>query len=166
MITTSIPQDIKIKPEQQPKIVTPIKQTGWNQTTYLPSYPKIAFDLLSKSTTAKNRCHLCAAFSCSKPTLHNWMVKNPEFKLAVEAGLEIGKSKWFSKLAKYAFKSTVQVNNGLIKLLSANIYGIRDDPEPVVIVNNNIESDPEQMMKKRGIPIPQIDIEDIEATIE
>lgn len=162
MASEKIPEDVAINSKHQEPIVEGEKQWGWNQTTYLPEYAQLAFNLLSKATTAKNRSHLCAAFKCSRPTLERWMKKNPEFHAAVTNGLEIGKSKWFTKLATHAFKPTANVNNGLIKLLSANVYGIKDDAEVNVVVNNNVDTDPEKLMKQRGIPVPDIDIEDID----
>jgi len=89
------------------------------------------------------------------------MKKFPEFNEAVVTGMEIGKMKWRDRIASNAFLPSANVNNGLIKLLSSNVYGIKEDIEPVVIINNN-NTAPEAEMKKRGIPIPSVDIEDVE----
>ena len=134
----------------------------WGATTYKPDYVQKAFDILSRSTTAKTKSHLCVAFQCSKPTLLNWMKVNPEFRSAVEAGLEHGAAKFRNKIAKYAFKPSAKVNNGLIKLLANNVYGIKEEIDPSVIVNNNVDTNPEQEMKNRGIPVPNVDLEDID----
>lgn len=162
MAAAKMPEDIAINPKDQEPIVRGEKQYSWKQSTYKPEYAKLAFNLLSRSTTAKNKSHLCAAFKCSRPTLTRWLKTHPEFNEAVVSGLEIGKSKWFTKLATHAFKPSVQVNNGLIKLLSAHVYGIKDDAEMNVVVNNTTNLDPEKLMKQRGIPVPAIDIEDID----
>jgi hypothetical protein len=153
----------KTSADQEP-IVDPeeTKQYGWNQTTYKKEYALKAYQLLSGSMEAKTKAHLCAAFQCSKPTLLNWMKKNPEFKEAVEQGLKVGESKWRSRIAKYAFEPTSLVNNGLIKLLSSNVYGIKEDIEPAVQVNQYNNSDPEAELVKRGIPIPIIASEDVD----
>lgn len=161
MAGEKIPDSISINSKDQPPLVPENPQIG-NRTTYKPEYAKIAFDTLANSNTAKNKSHLCAAFQCSKPTLLQWMKKHPEFNAAVTSGLEAGKSKWFSRIAENAFEPTATVNNGLIKLLSANVYGIKDEPAVQVNVENNVNLDPEKLMKEKGIPIPNIDIEDVE----
>jgi hypothetical protein len=111
---------------------------------------------------AKTKAHCCAYLQCSKPTLLSWMVKFPEFGKAIEAGLKIGEAKWRQRIAQHAFKPTSEVNNGLIKLLSANVYGIKDDSEaPTTVINTTINQNPEEIMRSRGIPIPSIDNEDV-----
>lgn len=148
----------------QEQLVEPVTQAQvpWMQTTYKPEYDHIAFEVLSGSDEAKTKAHLCMAFHCSKPTLLNWMKKFPSFKAAVESGLKIGEAKFRNKIAQHAFKPTAKVNNGLIKLLASNVYGIKEEVDPAVVVNNNVETDPEQMMKNRGIPVPKVGIEDVE----
>lgn len=151
-----------IKKEEQECLVKPKKQVNWFDSTYDPSYDKIAYDLLSTSDSAKTKAHLCRAFHCSKPTLLNWMKKNPSFKEAVEKGLDIGCSRFMDRIAKHAFEPTSNVNNGLIKLLAGHVYGVREDDGPTVVINNTVDTDPETLMKNRGIPVPQVDIEDVE----
>lgn len=62
------------------------------------------------------------------------------------------------------------------KLLGNNVAGVifnlknnfkwKDTVDPAVIVNNTINADPEKYMKDKGIPIPDIGIEDIEESDE
>ncbi|MCK5025109.1 MAG: hypothetical protein KAS15_00860, partial [Nanoarchaeota archaeon] len=86
-----------------------------------------------------------------------WMRVFPEFKRAMESGLEIGAMKWRNKIRTHAFEPSGNVNNGLIKLLSSNVYGIKEDTEPAVVINNTQNNfDAEEEMKKRGIPVPSI----------
>lgn len=134
----------------------------WGRTNYRPEYDLVAYKLLSTGTQARTKAHCCKALNCSKPTLLLWMKENPSFKAAVEAGLEIGSVNFRNKIAKFAFMPSGKVNNGLIKLLASNVYGIKEDTEPAVVINNNVETNPDQMMKDRGIPVPKMDIEDLE----
>lgn len=164
----TLPADIAINSKDQepdPKSSAPSERARFKKfgtTEYQPHYADLVHKLLSGSSTAKNKSHCCAALQCSKPTLLKWMKDFPEFGKAITAGLELGKAKWYNKIQRHAFKPTGEVNNGLIKLLSSNIYGIKDEIPPAVILNQNIESsDPEKLMKEKGLPIPKIDNEDI-----
>lgn len=150
--------------EQEP-LIGPIdrnRNRQFGSYAYLPEYAEIVYELLSESTTAKTKSHLCYALQCSKDTLLRWMKKFPEFNEAVVSGMEIGKMRWRERIASYAFKPSSEVNNGLIKLLSSNVYGIKEDAEPIVVIHNTNTITPEEEMKKRGIPIPDNDIEDVE----
>jgi len=150
--------------KSQKSLIGPIDRNRNRQFgtySYKPEYAEIVYKLLSESNTAKTKSHLCFALQCSKTTLLHWMKKFPEFNEAVVTGMEIGKMKWRDRIASNAFLPSANVNNGLIKLLSSNVYGIKEDIEPVVIINNN-NTAPEAEMKKRGIPIPSVDIEDVE----
>ena len=158
-----LPKDIMSNSADQEPIVERQAQSAFLRSTYRPEYDLKAYQLLSGSMEAKTKAHLCQAFQCSKPTLLNWMKMNPSFKEAVIAGLKIGEAKWRSRIARHAFEPTASVNNGLIKLLSSNVYGIKEDVEPAVVINNNSESkDLDEELKKRGIPIPNIQSEDLD----
>jgi hypothetical protein len=134
------------------------------KTTYKPSYDKIVLNLLASE--GKTKAHCCNALRCSPVTLDKWIRDNPSFRAAIETGLEIGKMMFMKKIQDHAFEPSKQVNNGLIKLLASNIYGIREDPQ--VIINNensqtnNDNVDPEQKLKDRGIPIPEVEIDDVD----
>jgi acyl-CoA synthetase (AMP-forming)/AMP-acid ligase II len=150
--------------KSQEPLIGPIdrnRNRQFGSYAYLPEYVEIVYKLLSESDTAKTKSHLCYALQCSKDTLLRWMKKFPEFNEAVVTGMEIGKMKWRDRIAENAFEPSATVNNGLIKLLSSNVYGIKDDAEPVVIINNNNIS-PEEEMKKRGLPVPKVEIKDVD----
>jgi len=150
--------------EQEP-LIGPIdrnRNRKFGTYSYKPEYNEIVFKLLSTGTQARTKSHCCNALQCSKTTLIRWMKKFPEFNQAIESGLEIGEMKWRNKIRKHAFNPSSEVNNGLIKLLSSNVYGIKEDDSPTVIIHNTNITSPEAEMKKRGIPIPSVDIEDIE----
>lgn len=122
--------------EEQPSIIGPIdrnRKRKFGSYSYKPKYADIIFKLLSESDTAKTKSHCCNALQCSRPTLDKWLNQFPEFREAFEAGLEIGKMKWRDRLAEYAFHPSAAVNNGLIKMLSANVYGIHDDPQQIAL---------------------------------
>ena len=140
---------------------------------YKKEYAQEAFELLSESDTAKNKAHLCAYFVVTRSTINAWIKRHSEFKEAVEKGLNISEAKWRDKLAKYAFKPAGAVNNGLIKMLSGNVYGIRDETNPSIILQQNQEQhttikaqgtnlhEIEKAMQRRGIPLPDIGTDDI-----
>lgn len=167
MAGEKIPDDVQINSKLQkphPLALSPAEKERarrFGTTAYKPEYAELCFELLSEADRAKNKSHCCALLQCSKPCLIAWMKKFPEFHRAINEGLEIGKSKWYSKLADHAFEPSQKVNNGLIKLLSSNVYGINAEPE-VALTVNNISEDPEKIMKRKGIPIPEIDIDDVE----
>lgn len=150
--------------EQEP-LIGPIDRNRfkkYGEYSYQEYYCDIVYELLSSNDGAKTKAHCCKALLCSKPTLLRWMKKYPEFNEAVVSGMNIGKARWRDKLRKHAFSPTAEVNNGLIKLLSSNVYGIKEDSEPTVVIHNTNNQSPEDEMRKRGIPIPDNDIEDIE----
>lgn len=129
---------------------------------YKPEYAKLAFDLLANSDDAKTKSHVCALLHCARSTLYRWMRQNPDFDRAIKMGLAEGAAKWRERIAQHAYEPTANVNNGLIKLLSANVYGIKDEPTVVINNTNKVSSSPEEQMKKRGIPIPDMDIGDVD----
>lgn len=131
-------------------------------STYEPEYAEIVYNLLANSKSAKTREHCCRALGCSMPTLHKWQRDFPDFKDAMARGMSVGAALWRDRIAEHAFTPTAQVNNGLIKLLSSNVYGIKDDLDPVIVVNNNSNTDVEQLLRDRGIPMPEIPIDDID----
>jgi len=158
MSSEPLPPELKSKNNQKP-LVPDNPQRAWNQTTYKDEYCDIVYKLLSTSADAKNLSDVCSALKCSRNTLIKWRQKHPEFNSAVVNGLEIGKGKWLRKIAEHAYEPTSTVNNGLIKLLSSHIYGIKED-EPAVVINNNINTDPEELLKEKGIPVPDLGIDD------
>ena len=130
---------------------------------YQKEYCKIAFDLLSQTDECNTKSHVCRELICGKQTLIRWMRKYPEFNKAIVDGLAIGAAHWREKIREHAFDPTSSVNNGLIKLLSSSVYGIKEDIEPTVIIHNTQNNaDPEAELKKRGIPVPVISASDIE----
>ncbi len=133
---------------------------GWGNKKYDPSFCQLAFEILS-GDSYKTKAHLCRAFRCSKPTIINWMKRYTDFNDAVISGLAIGEELTREELKKHSDNPGKDVNNGLIKLLAANVYGIKDD-QPNIVINNFSESSPEDEMAKRGIPVPSVGVNDIE----
>ena len=133
---------------------------GYGNKKYDPSYCQLAYEVMSKKAF-QSKAHLCVALHCSKDSLLDWMQKYPDFKEAVESGLIAGAQKTRDKIAQHAFKPSATVNNGLIKLLAANVYGIKE--EPTTIINNNIKTGTvtDADLKEKGIPVPDLPIEDI-----
>jgi len=155
-----------ITSEDQPSVVGPIdrnRHRKFGTYSYKPEYCDIVFELLSRDDQCRTKAHCCAALQCAKETLLRWMANFPEFKRAMDSGLEIGAMKWRDKIREHAYEPSSTVNNGLIKLLSSNVYGIKEDPE-VLIINNNTNTNlsAEEQLKKRGIPVPKLDVEDLD----
>lgn len=118
--------------DQEPLVLSPMEENRkkkFGTLKYRPQYCKYAYELLASSDRAKTKSHVCAYLQCSKPTLLSWMERFPEFGKAIRDGLEEGKAKWREKLRDHAFSPTSEVNNGLIKLLSANVYGIKEEKD-------------------------------------
>lgn len=134
---------------------------GWGNFKYKPEYCQLAYDILS-SGPLKTKAHLCVAFQCSKPTIVSWVKRYPEFREAVEAGLAAGEKKFRDKTYNHAFEPQAQVNNGLIKLLAANVYGIKEEVTPTVVIDQRQEKSAEEIMKERGIPIPELPSPDMD----
>lgn len=157
-----IPNASNQKPVVEPDKVHP----GNGRPKYNPdTFPKIAFDVLS-SKPMQTKCHLCVALQCSMVAISTWEKKYPDFGDAIRDGLAHGEAKFRDKLAEHAFQPQAKVNNGLIKLLASNVYGIKEDTPTVVVQNNNITNDPEKELKDRGIPIPDIGLDDIDEDLE
>jgi len=110
--------------------VVAARKKKFGSDKYQPEFAAACFKLLSTSVTAKTKAHCCNFLQCTKPTLNLWMERYPEFGEAIRAGLQIGEAKWRQKIAACAFRPSSEVNNGLIKLLSANVYGIREEDPP------------------------------------
>lgn len=132
-----------------------------NNAKYNPeTFPAIAFDVMS-CKPMQTKSHLCRALQCSKRSLYDWIKKYQDFADAIETGLTYGESLFRNKLADHAFKPQASVNNGLIKLLAKNVYNISEDLPTVVINNSNISTDPTDELRKRGIPLPTSNINDV-----
>ena len=151
-----LPESVWEKSEKQEPLVPPKKQgyaNGRVTSNYETGYDEVAFKLLSESDTAKTDCHLCAALRCTPCTLKRWKDTFPSFMEAVTLGKKIGEAKWRDRLSANAFEPTAKVNNGLIKLLSSNVYGIKEDPTTqFTVVQQNV--DPETYLREKGIPLP------------
>jgi len=137
------------------------RKAKFGDSHYHPEYDEMVYNLLANSDEARTKSHICSLLQVSKPTLLAWMKENPSFNSAVVEGLRKGEQVWRKKIAEHAWKPSKDVNNGLIKLLSANVYGIRDDSEANVVINQNVNVEPEKLMEQRGIPIPEIGVDDI-----
>jgi hypothetical protein len=152
--------DIFSKEKQEQLVPTKKRPTAPGYGKYDPDlYPKIAYQVLS-SNYLKCLTDVAVALDCSTEALIQWRKKFPDFNKMVKKGLAVGEAKFREKLRKHSFKPQGNVNNGLIKMLARNVYGISEE-EPRIIINNTIEQNPEKALKERGIPVPDIPIEDL-----
>lgn len=120
--------------KDEPSLLDHRRKHKFGKVGYDPKYATMAFELLSNTDEAKTKAHVCAMLQISKPTMLDWMRKNPDFNQAVTEGLRLGEAKWREKIREHAFEPSGTVNNGLIKLLSANVYGIKEEPQ--IVINN------------------------------
>jgi len=160
-----VPDELMEHSSQQKPLIGPIdrnRKKKYGQFSYKPEYDDIVYKLLSTSRTAKTKAHCCKALLCSMPTLLLWMKKFPSFNQAIISGLKLGEANWRERLSTTAFKPQQQVNNGIIKLLTSNVYGIKEDVSIKVESEKNYEGDPERLLKNRGIPLPSVNLEDLE----
>ena len=140
------------------------KQTPhWGNGT--PKYdsklcPQIAYELLSKEAF-QPLTRVAVALQCSRQTIYDWRKKYPEFEEAVQKGLAVGEDKTYDVLIGMSKTPAALSNNKITCLLAAQIYGIREEA-PQVIINNSNTLSPEKALKARGIPIPEIAVEDVE----
>ena len=160
-----ISDDLMEHSSKQEPLIGPIdrnRKKKYGQFSYKLGYDDIVYKLLSKSRTAKTKAHCCKALLCSMPTLLRWMKKYPSFNQAMISGLKIGEANWRERLSTNAFKPQQLVNNGLIKLLTSNVYGIKEDVSIKVESERSQEGNPEKLLRQRGIPLPGVDMEDFE----
>lgn len=135
------------------------------QSSYKKKYDLIAYEILAEG---KSKAHICRELHCAKTTLIKWMHAFPSFNAAVELGLAAGESEYMDMIDRNTEVPASGVNNGLIKLKGINVYGIKEEAPQVIVNNNSTNKSGEELMKERGIPIPQVgctddgDIADIE----
>lgn len=158
-------EDLIQKATDQKSVVPNITKCYPNHGKYNPeTFPGLAIDILS-SRHLQSLTHLANALNCGRDTINIWRKQYIEFAEAVEKGLALGEEKFRDKLHDHIFQPQAQVNNGLIKLLSANVYGIKDESPTTIINNNNTSINPEDELIRRGIPLPKIE-EEIETSNE
>ncbi len=131
-----------------------------NRTKYIDECDHIAFKILSCSPFS-SKIHLCKTFRCSNDMLLQWSNTHESFNNAVVQGLTDGEIIARELLLKFSFEPSNKVNTNLIKILSNNVYKIEEQLAESKVITN-VYKDPEKVLKERGIPIPEIAIEDIE----
>ena len=146
--------------DKQKSLVPDKGHTSRNNGKYDPDlYPQLAYEVLSKKHL-QSLTHLANALDCTTEAIVQWRKKYPDFNEQVLKGLASGEEKFREKLKEHTFKPQTNVNNGLIKLLAGNVYGIREE-SPTVVINNNANVNTSKALKERGIPEPKIGLEDI-----
>ena len=109
---------------------------------------------------------MCQALKCSKEILETWISNYPSFKNAIDFGLIDGEVIFRDKVSKIALKPTSKINTKLILTLANNVYGIKDEIQQVLIdkssKENESDKDVEKTMRERGIPIPKIELDDLD----
>lgn len=138
-------------------------------TKYQKSFDHRAYHFLS-TTLLSTRNDLCSLFGCPIETILDWMAEHPSFNHNVVSGINDGERRFKKLLLKMSMLPSSTINTKLITMLSQQAYGYAAQPNVAV---NNINTNTanatsgglesaEEILKKRGIPIPKIGIEDIE----
>jgi hypothetical protein len=126
------------------------------------SFEAIARKVLSKAF--KTKLHLCSKLDCTPEDIEYFIETYPCFKLSVEQGLIEGEVNYRNLVSTASLLNSNIVNTKLLTLMGENCYGIKGEPDTVVNVTQNNSNAPvsEQDLKDRGIPVPQIGMEDLE----
>jgi len=99
---------------------------------------KFAYEILSKSPFSTT-LHLCSAFSCTKDELEEMMNEDEQLKREVERGLIDGEI-YARKLMLYnSFENSALINTTLLKLLSGNVYGIKETQDISVTPSKSVD---------------------------
>lgn len=72
--------------------------------------------------------HAANACGVLKGVLREWCKRHPSLRKAIIAGRQVGEEGFRKNLEKHAYNPSKDVNNGLIKLLAANVHGIEEAP--------------------------------------
>jgi len=94
--------------------------------TYSDSTPSSAFAILSSCPFASDS-HLCKAFEVSADTLKQWVVDYDELSNAISRGKAEGEALCRDMMLELSGEPSSSVNTQLIKILSQNVYDIKDE---------------------------------------
>lgn len=92
---------------------------------FSPEFSSIAYGILNQSPFT-TKTHLCIAFRVNEITIDKWVTEYPEFKQCVEQGILEGELLARDLLVQSAFEPSQKINTNLLKILSTNVYNIKD----------------------------------------
>lgn len=128
---------------------------------YTPEYNDLALKVLSRPF--KTKLHLCQKINCTIEALEEWIESYPAFRESIKLGLITGEVQFRNILTAVSLIPSSKVNTKLICLAGENIYGIKSEAEPQIVINNtNSNVVNEQTLKDKGIPVPKKEVEDVE----
>lgn len=104
---------------------------------YHKSYPILAFNVLSCSPFA-GLPHVKVALRCNESDLMSWSSDYPEFAKAVEQGFLEGELLARELLLRIAFEPSSKVNTHILKILSNNVYEIKDDHQVTLTTSEDM----------------------------
>jgi hypothetical protein len=148
------------------KCIKEARQTveKYNDNDFHSEYSIIACNVLSSSPFS-SKIHLCQSLKCNKSTLDTWYRTKIEFMQKVDEGFINGEVLARDLMLMLSVAPASKVNTNLIKILANNVYSIEEQATQAPIeVNVNTKVDIEEELKKRGIPLPEIGIEDLNET--
>ncbi|RLI66171.1 MAG: hypothetical protein DRO88_02575 [Promethearchaeia archaeon] len=127
-------------------------------TEYKKNYDDRAYKILTKPLASE--LDLCLEFNISEETLEKWKSESPSFLWSIQKGLLQGEQKLRKIIFSLAFCPPKDSNTKLLTLLASNVYGINEEHVTTIRDQTSVEN-PEEIMKVRGIPIPDIEVPDV-----
>jgi len=121
------------------------------------------------SVPLRNTDYLCHSFGCSRSTIDIWLADHPSFADSVAQGLLSGEQKFRKLLFALSLYPANKVNTKLLTLMAYNVYNIKEDTQPTVVIREKQFTSVEEELAERGIPIPRCEVPDfdyIDACIE
>ncbi len=100
-------------------------QDVFKDKEYHREYDKVAYNILSSSPFSSN-IHICKSLRCSQDTLLQWIDDNELFDNSISQGFIEGEVLARELLLECAFEPSSKVNTNLIKILSDNVYSIKE----------------------------------------
>lgn len=124
--------------------------------------PEYAIKLPEMFKSGEDVAEVCAALNISRATFYNWIKKYPEFEEAYSFAKTLSEA-WWQKLGRAGACGKADINPAIWIFNMKSKFGMK---ETNVIEHTsgekNIKIDVTAEMQKRGIPIPDIGMEDIE----
>lgn len=95
-------------------------------THYTEATPFYAQQILSSCPFASDS-HLCKAFKVSADTLKQWVIDHEELSDAIALGKAEGEALCRDMMLELSAEPSSSINTQLIKILSQNVYDIKDE---------------------------------------
>lgn len=124
--------------------------------------PEFADNLPEMFKQGESVAEVCAELKVARSTFYLWLKEYPDFGDAYKIGQVLSES-WWAKLGRAGACGKADINPAvwIFNMKAKFNYTEKTDINMSLSGNLNVAIDPVEEMKKRGIPIPNIDLEDI-----